>query len=340
MRFIPRGIKQEFVLTLMVLLSFTTLTHVSRAQEDQYARWENGVSESWWFAEKPNLPQEIAAAQSRWKLIEIENQTASANEWAGDYFIGSETHGSYLRWSPQNGFVLMNVDKCQAMVMSLDYGKVIVSPTLIQLSPEVIQRSTGSHMHSHARLTPTTLVPVKWRRTHYLIPEKEMADFADYVAGLGKHNGWRGDYIEGTEFFSKLNDKEEDSDEDSPIVPSAYEHLIKKPIAARITAVRSGYRKIDAENGWWDEFIIPVTINVGSTHGVKPKMSFRIPGSQGFGAMEEKVEVQRAGMRTSQGVIVRTVRKSPCVKIDKADDCENSKYRAVKIGWSVTTRPL
>ncbi|HKR02524.1 MAG TPA: hypothetical protein VJT09_17740 [Pyrinomonadaceae bacterium] len=338
MGFILRRTRQKIVTALVSLILITALAQTSSGQQDLYERWENGVSEAWWFADRATLAKEITAAQSRWKLIEIENATAATNEWAGDYFIGGETHGRYLRWAPRNGFVLMNVDKCQAMVMSLDYGKAAASTALIQFFPELDHQSTGSHTHSRTRTVPNKLLPVKWRGVHYLIPESELADFNDYLVGLGKYNG--GSYIESSEFYYKLNDREEGSAQDVPILPPGFERFIRKPIVGQITAVRAGYRKKDSENEWWDDFIIPVTINVGNSEGVRANMTFRVPGSEGLGGMEEKVSVRRVGLHSSQGIIVRTVRKNPCVKIDEDDDCGGIEYPSIKAGWAVTTSPF
>jgi hypothetical protein len=315
---------------LKAFLFISICTSVAQAQFDN-GRWVNGISEPWWFAKEVGLPEQIALLKSLWEKIGNENLKTAGNKWAGDYFIGSD----------QSGFVLLHVNKCAAQVESLEYGEALFSPTLIQLRPQLNSQPSGSHTHSSARSTPTRLLPVKWRGAHYLVPENEMAAFGDYAAGLGAYNaGLDLFFFERIEYFYKLGDKEEGSADELPVVPPGYERFIKKPINAKIIAVGAGYRKIDLENEWWDHLVIPVTINVGSSHGVKPKMLLRIPESSGSGGMGESVLIKQAGRRASKGIIVRDIRKRPCVKISEDDDCKEPEYSPVKAGWQVTTNPL
>ncbi|HEX8143926.1 MAG TPA: hypothetical protein VF553_15110 [Pyrinomonadaceae bacterium] len=325
---------------LLGLLCFTAFAPSTPAQNIEPERWENGVTEAWWVDGETVSKEELAAARSLWKAIEDENRAVS-NEWAGDYFIGSDTHGSYLRFSREKGFVLAQVDKCQARLMGLSYGKVIVTPTLVQLLPEHGARSTHTHA-AHGQATASKYIPVVWRGSHHLIPETEMADFGDYIVGLGKYNAWVRDgfmYGESVEFFSKL-ESESAGGEGQTIVPPGYERYLKKPIDAKIVKVGTGHRRVNRENEWWDELIIPVSLNVGSAEGVKSGMIFRLIGTRGFGGFGESVEVRSVGLHASGGVVVRTIRKSPCVKYQETDDCANPEYERLVTGWAVTTDPF
>jgi hypothetical protein len=106
------------------------------AQLDQWGYWENGVTEHWWLASEDFTAGDATNAVARWNQIgEVKDKGA----WAGDYFRGGETHGTYLRWSPA-GFVIAGVDKCAARVMTLAYGRVEVTPALIQFFPELDKR--------------------------------------------------------------------------------------------------------------------------------------------------------------------------------------------------------
>jgi hypothetical protein len=338
---------------LVVLLCLSACAPLSLAQTGVPDRWENGITESWWFDEQKTSKEDVAAARSLWRAIEAEN-SETPNEWAGDYFIGNDTHGSYMRWSRQNGFVLAHVDKCQAMLMGISYGKVNSTPTLIRFLSNQ-PAGQASHPHAHRQKMTMNFVPVVWRGVHRLIPANEMSDFGDYVAGLGKYNEWLRDgffYIEAVEFFSKheaiartdssiSKTEEQDVVEDiQPIVPPGYERYLKKPIEARITSVGAGNRKVSRENEWWDDFVIPVTINAGSAEGLKPKMVLRLIGAKGFGGFGEAVEVKHVGLHSSKGIIIRTIRKSPCVKFAETDDCQDTEYEAVSVGWQVSTSPF
>ena len=278
-------IHKALLLISLLLSGFMTYSQAQSVPDD---RWANGVSEPWWFAEKLSR-EDIATMQSRWSLIRDENQ---ANEWAGDYFIGGDTHGSYLRWSAENGYVLVHVNKCEAKVESFEYGKVSASPTLIQFFPE-FSKSDSGHTHSSQHQTPTRWLPVKWRATHYLVPENGIAAFGDYVAGLGAYNFGLGGagMIEVSDFFSKFTDEERDSAEGLPIVPPGYERFIKRPIDARITNVGRSYIRVDRENEWYNDLVTLVTVNVGRADGVKRRMTFHVLGSEN----SEMVKIRRVG---------------------------------------------
>lgn len=329
-------------------LSINAHAQNSSLELDSYGRWINGVTEPWWFSESVSK-EDIAAAQRQWAAIGNENIAASESLWAGNYFIGGDTHGSYLRWSRQNAFVLFHVNKCEARVMGFSYGKVVFSPSLIQLLPE--KTLSDSTKHGHNRHSTLRLLPISWRQVKYLVPENEIADFADYVAGLGEYNDPNFTLIEYAQFFSKsevqttgvagLVARNKNSfGFVEPMVPAGYERFMKKPIDAKITAKGKSYLRHNPENEWWDDLVIPVTIDAGSADGLKTKMSLRVVGSEGFGNGEEVVKTTKVGLHSTRGVIERPVRRKPCVKFDPTDDCKNPDYQPVKLGSRVTTNPV
>ena len=319
-------------------LSIEAQAQSSSADFDSYGRWVNGVSEPWWFPE--SLPRaDIAAVQQQWTAIGKENGVPNNNLWAGDYFVGGDTHGSYLRWS-RDGFVLFHVDKCAARVMGFSYGKVISSPTLIEfLQGRAVSESPG-HEHSTLRF-----LPVIWRYDKYLVPENAIEAFADYVAGLGEYNDPNLTRIEFAPFFSRSDrepaevgmvvGRKDRARFVEPIVPPGYERFIKPPVEAKIIAKGKSYIRHNAENDWWDDLVIPVTINAGSTSGLKTNMSLRVVGREGF-----VVKTTTVRRYSASGVIAQPVRKRPCVKFDPTDDCKDMEYQPVKRGSRVTTNPV
>ena len=333
--------RMTLVTAVVLAIPLVTLSQ-SVGLMDEYGRWVNGISEPWMFSE--SLPrQNVNAVQQKWSAIESENKTAAERQWSGNYFTGGDTHGSYLRWSKRNGFVLMHVDKCAAQVMGFSYGKVVFTPNLIQLVPETTVSSQTSHGHS---MKATRLLPVTWRSDRYLVPEDEIADFGDYIAGLGKYNDWAGNYIEVVEFFAKLDremagtvdelarpssNKKQVPEGDLPTVPPGLERFIKKPIEITIGSVGTGWVKRNNENLWWDDLIIPLTVNAGRTEGVIPKMKFRIADS------DEIIIVTNVGARRSRAIVVRSARKRPCVKYSKDDDCGEIEYSPIGVGWRAST---
>ena len=133
------------------------------------------------------------------------------------------------------------------------------SADLIQLLPE--NAASAPQNHGHAMQAATRFLPVSWRGNSYLVPEDDIADFGDYVAGLGRYNEWAGNYIEFAEFFTRFDkevpsveetsiDSSEPNDllKDQPVVPPGYERFIKKPIDARYHCCRQrAIVKRDAE---------------------------------------------------------------------------------------------
>ena len=343
-----------FLISLSItLFSFTHIVAQVKAPEfDGYGRWVNGVTEPWRFPDSATK-ETITEAQVRWANIHSELRAAHDNPWKGNYFIGTDTHGSYLRLSPSHSFVLFHVDKCQATVMGLSFGKVIFSDSLIQLVPEKTESFSPTHGGHSQRVIK--FLPVIWRGVEYLVPENEISDFGDYVAGLGKYNDWAGNHIEIVEFFARIGEQEgravdvlgrltrtnaDKKHYSDPLMPPGYERFVKKPINARITARNRSYTQHDPDNEWWDKLITQVSIDAGASHGVKEKMILRLLEMKGFGGQGEVVRITKVGLRSAQGIIERPVRKRPCVKFDSKDDCQSPEYEPVRVGTRVTTNPV
>jgi hypothetical protein len=324
----------------MILLCLSACAVSSAAQTDPYGRWENGITGAWWFDPADFPAESISEVQTRWQSMGAENEGSKDSGWQGDYSSGSETHGTYMRWSRQGGYVFMNIDKCAARVMGFSYGTADASGALVEFKTVFRQSSSHTHGHSHAR-TPVKIrfLPVTWRGMRYLVGENEIADFFDYAAGLGKFNRGLGGFmfIDAADFFYRIKDRTNEGDKGLPVVPPGYERFIKKPIEAKLTSVGTGYRKVDPENEWWDDFVIPVTVSVGQASGVKRKMSLRVVGLEGFGGVGEIVEIKQVGLRSSRGVVIRTIRKKPCAKISDKDDCDEPEYLPLKVGLQLTT---
>jgi hypothetical protein len=300
----------------------------SAAQSQNYTfQWNNGVTESWWVDLNAITRPELDAGIERWRLIQAENDNSRSHQWAGDYFSGSDTHGTYMRWSPQAGFVLAHVDKCAASLMGLSYGTVRISPTSVEFIFEY-QRSLRSHGHGQAH-TPTLsiikFVPIRWDNIQYLVREDEMADFGDYVGGFGRYNQEYGllDYIP---FFSRSIGEGENNYEGLPQVPPGYERFIRRPIDAVITAVgRPRLRRSSDAVGTWHYWQhTPVSVNVGSANGVERGMFFRVLSSD----QGETVKIVQVGRRSSTGVIIRWVDENRRVM---------GRYPRIRVGWLLTT---
>ena len=326
------------VISLLFAGAVTSLAQTDKPQFDQYGRWINGVSEPWMFPEWIS-PAEAASVQTKWSAIEAD-VTRQRDAWAGNYFFGGDTHGTYLKWSAENGFVAMDVDKCAAQVMGFSYGNVTVGSNGIELSP--VKTLHAPVQHSHAPALPQNFVTVTWR-SRYLVPKNRVADFCDYVAGLGKYNDWAGDYLEVVEFFEKFGSEDKSaiadstrpgdkSEMDLPDLPAPFRRFLKKPIDVEITQVGKSWRRHN-ENLWWGDLVIPVTINRGRTEGVTPGMGFRTADGG------EMITVTRVGVQRSEANIIRSTRKRPCVKISNEDDCREPEDSPIMVGLKASTSP-
>ena len=180
------------------------------AQLDGEGRWVNGVTESWWVGDGIT-EADAAGAAARWKEVGDELARAGAAGSAGDYFRGGDTGGTYMRWSPNAGFVIADVSKCEARVRAVIHGRVRATPTLVEFVPEVYRvpprKRDGEEQQPATAKTPAVIryVPVEWRGERLLIEEGEMEGFGDYLAGLGEYNG-RPDFLydEHTSFFTRF----------------------------------------------------------------------------------------------------------------------------------------
>jgi hypothetical protein len=341
---------RALILTLLLVVGFTAQAVSTQAQAfdvelDSHGRWVNGLTEPWWFPD--GIPSEdIKSAQSLWSGIGNQNEL---DIWSGDYFTGGGTHGSYLRWTP-GGYVLFHVDKCQAKVMGFSYGKVVATKDVVQLTPE--KTVDDSAKHHHIRDAGLRLLPVTWRDTRYLVPEDQISDFGDYVAGLGEYNSRDFMLAEYAQFFSKPAVSVPESTESpdatntitdkftAPVVPLGYERFIKRPIDGRIISLGKSYVRKSEENEWWDELIIPVVVGAGSTQGLKTKMVLRVISVGESTVGDEYVEITAVSRSSAKGFVARPVRKKPCVKFAPTDDCKNPDYSSIKVGTQVTTNPV
>jgi hypothetical protein len=323
--------KKVVCCNLVILLIVLTAVS-SYAQYDQYGRWVNQFTEEPIYFEAPNYtPREAITFLTKWRLIEEENAIKTLNEWAGDYSIYSELGGAkVLRWSPQAGFVFFIGGGCEPSVRGINYGKVAFTKNMLQLFPEIQSEDPSlvdkkildedvERLLKTRNFVTDKFVPVKWHGVHWLIPEKQIADFYDYVAGVGRHRptliGW-----EGGTFLSKKDGHREDENE-TPSLPPGYERFVKKPLDATIISVGRRFLRHIEEEGeeYGDEWVTPVVLNVGSEQGVQKDMVFSVLLSN----VSDVIEITKIGKRSSKAEIAHRV----------SDDNASS----IKVGVKVST---
>lgn len=337
---------------LSALLFFAALAPPRAAQLDQWGYWENGITESWWLSSDDFTKEDAADAVARWRAIGEDNKSAGGKEeLAGDYFRGSETHGAYFRWSPRAGFLMADVDKCQARVMGLTAGRVEVTPTVVRFIPEFRKAARHGHGHKHgASASPAVMqfVPVRWRGERLLVAADEMGNFGDYLAGLGKYNHWDFMYSWYVEFFTRRDERaaEEAAEEggETPVVPAGYEHHLKKPVEAAVTAVGRrrvrrdySYQNPDGTGASYERAsVTDVTVNAGTAHGVRDGMTFRVAAPD----EGDQVKITRAGRFSSTGIVIRSVDDDGAETFFDARSEEPKRQSRVAVGWKLTTSPF
>lgn len=313
----------------------------AQAQVDKWGAWDNGITEAWWLSSKTFTNDDLANAIARWNSI---GQVTSPG-WEGDYFIGSEVHGTYVRWSREGGFIIAGVDKCQALVMSVTYGRVDAAPNTIRFIPEFDKNSKSDGHHSGKRAATLAFIPVKWRDSLYLIPENEIEDFADYAAGLGQYNGLNATeaFLPESHFYSKYAGKPLLND--VPVLPDEYQRSVKRPITGEITAVvgRKLQRNYSYEfksesysfaNQYELASLTFVTVNIGSMHGAKKDLFLRIVQPN----LGEAICLVEVGPTSSKAILVREVENQKETFYDHEVERERE-YPRVKAGWTLTTAP-
>lgn len=340
MKLIGRRLNQRIPGLIFVALCVCLgATRTAEAQVDKWGAWENGITEAWWLSSKTFTNEDVTNAISRWNSI---GQVTSPG-WEGDYFIGSEVHGTYVRWSPDAGFIIADVDKCQALVMSVTYGRVISTPKTIQFIPEFSKSSKPHGHHSHNRESkPLSFVPVKWRDFLYLVPEDEIGDFTDYVAGLGDFNALNatGEFLE-SHFYSKYAGKTLANE--VPVLPADYQGFVKRPITGEITAVvgrklQRNYsydfksKSFSFGNQYELASLTFVTVNIGTLHGAKKDLFLRVTQPN----LGESIRLVKVGPTSSKAVLVRDVENQKETYYDNVAERERE-YPRVKAGWTLTT---
>ena len=337
---IANSFKSVFATVVVACALTFAAASPARAQVDKWGAWENGVTEAWWMSSNTFTNDDVTNAIARWKQI---GEVSSAG-WEGDYFSGSEVHGTYVRWSATGGFIIADVDKCQALVMAVTYGRVKAGSDVVQFIPE-FSKSSKSHGHHNREREDAVLnfIPVKWRNSLWLIRQKELSDFTDYAAGLGDFNVLIGSMgLSESHFYSKSASNSALT-EAIPLLPGEYQGLVKRPIIGKIVAVVG--RKLQRQYSY--EFksklmssgehhdlasLTIVKVNIGKVHGAKKDLLLRVIEPN----LGENVRLIDVGQESSTAVLVRGVENGKETYYDNNLERETTYPRAA-IGWRLTT---
>lgn len=177
---------------------------------------------------------------------------APDNKWSGVYSSTLHTTISLtLFLSPENEFVISYFNCSKPWTERVNFGKVINENNVLRLVPELESEKQNAYKFRSEELI---LVPVKWDKENFLIPQNELVKFA-YAANFDSAVEL---FLEKTGNFNK-------SRRGLPDLPAEYrKFLTKKPIKAKI---------IDSVISE-EIFSSEITLNVGKKDGVIPGMFF------------------------------------------------------------------
>jgi hypothetical protein len=228
----------------------------------------------------------------------------------------------------KSGFLEIHVYTCIPELRGLNFGNAVESTDTVHLIPEYPPASGRSLQPARQYLK------VKWGERHYLINENEIADFCRHIAGLDIRR--ENEPLIAGDFYLKDRDWDKPAT-GLPVLPEGYRHLLKKPIDAKIKAVGRGYIEYDYENGCMKQTIIPVTLNVGSTSGVKVGTVFKF--STEDSTMEFTItSVSKDSSRAiSEGFGWQLCEENGEASEEQTADEENRKAK-IKVGLQLSTR--
>lgn len=225
-------------------------------------------------------PEEVKSKfESKQKQIIQELESSQGNEWAGDYWtqIGL-INGALFSWSPANGFTVRSGNDFHRGVERVNYGNANFNGKLLMLSPEHLEK--GKHIYS----IPTSFVPIRWDKQHWLIPSDKLVLFIYAVNS--------GDYDEIHSFFVKYEDTQKPN-KGLPDVPKEYrKYLNRKPIKAKVVNIK-------VNNEAYSDYTF--TLNVGKAEGVIEEMVFYLINAKDVTA---SIKVTDVGEHTSLAHVI------------------------------------
>ncbi len=232
------------------------------------------------------------------KWAEIGNSLASSSSpFAGTYEEAGNT-GSFLRWSPEKGFVYAVYH--EDWIVSVSYGDAtVLSSGIIHF---IVIHENQHEWLGHKLRTPVDWIPVV--RGDYFIPAEAIKSFSDFYGGYGDFNGFpRRWNCECGPFPQRL--AKETRRLPGFLVPNIYLSQLRQPIYGHIKTIGKSYVGKHPVPFGFDEraSLTSVTVDIGRKNGVRTGLLFLI--SPGENAMDQFLKITRVGETHSWGVVVR-----------------------------------
>jgi hypothetical protein len=325
---------------MVLLLCGAIVGPVSTAQDDRNNQspatkcgdqlWDNGIGHgAWTIALKPDDCRRLL---SLWDEIGEDLKTEKSN-LAGTY-VNSGNSGYFLRWSTAKGFVVVPFFD-QNLITDYGYGKVtFVDSSEVRFTPEK-DLAGGRGLAK---------MPRNWTAIlGQFAPVEMLADFGEYLAGLGEYNEFNGSCCEFTPAF--LVDRVDRQQKYLPFsIPPKFQKFMKNPIAGTVISVGRrrrvhnwGYQgKLYSQ--WMKEALLtPVTIDVGRRQGVLHRMLFRLFGEPPF---ERYLEIRTVEARRARGYVVQDISNARAASFHYYSANQLDRLPRIRVGDKVATGPI
>jgi hypothetical protein len=307
---------------------------------DEHKRWYTGPDSEAWFNFFGIPEDEVRKSIEYWEAVGKDLADLDGSLTKGRYYSGGHTHSSFLRWSKGKGFIWLHVDHCQGGPMRILRGRVEMEPEGVVLIPEItLGISSGHDGHGNYSSQPKQfrMLAIKWMGSLYLVQKENLADFADFSAGLGDYNGnYRFDL--GEPFLVMGTDAETGSRKyTAPVYPRGYERFHRPPFRGSIIAIAKGRRQVDAESDIHDRLVTTIKIKLENAAG--PASPIRLlPVGQELGFVEE-FELKSIKGNVATVEHSRLIARRNCV-VSSSEDCKDPDHLKLRIGIVLSSNGL
>ncbi len=321
---------------LIAILSFVFVVDAncqSNQEDNQWMLWQNSVSRRWlmYHLEK----DDVALLKEKWEQIGASLEKAPG-EYAGTYFLGDYMSGYFLRWSPTAGYVFVRYFDVEHPCY-FSYGRVETKGTKIKFIHQ------GEASKSICPPGNSGRPEIDWVAAlggEYFIPRREAPKFADFYAGSGEYNGYLRAFDSGIPFAIRWGKNKARTQ--NFVLPTDLSRLVRPPLTGELVYVGKTITRnrktflFDSEL----ETVTPVSIDIGSAHGLKKSQEFVLMTDDDGRA--ETLIVTRVGKRRSNGIVVRTVweKKEGYFSYNsEKNDSEMKPFIKLRPGIKISTSP-
>ena len=309
------------------------------------------VSESrYWYPVEPfrievdTKNPEVRELLDRWDRIGIETQ--GVTDGPAGMYLKSGYRGWLLRWAPHAGFVYVYHSE-GLDIIDFSYGRVEETSSEIRFIPEREMRKSWRGIKLN---TPLIWVAAKSTQLKFMIPQDQMKDFGEFVAGLRDYNDFNGPCCEFDPFFvSPVRAGQLASGVSDILVPDEYQRFMRPPITGRIVSI--GERRIVKDYGmdrnlfghlFQNSSLTTIAINIGRIHGIKKNMLLRFAGEQ-FNLPGQYIQITSVRRQTAVAVVIRSIderNNDDSYLENPVESDKRTSFPPLRAGMRITTSPI